>query len=152
MKPGLHIVSASFVNPNFTMANPANKSVSIAREDARIAGLDRTSYSLGGSSTVPLTVTVKDITAMLGDAAYDAYGGDIRNAQVQFIDRATNAVLGTATVNALIGSGTTTGTATLNWSVNLGTATSKSFTIGFSVINYYTRSNIADNVVITVSK
>jgi hypothetical protein len=154
MKPSLHIVSASFVNPNFTMANPANKSVNIAREDARIGGLDKTSYLLGGSATgvVPLTVTVKDITAMLGDAAYDAYGGDIRNAQVQFIDRATNTALGTVSVSTLIGPGTTTGTATLNWSVNLGTATSKNFTIGFTVLNYYMRSSTADNVVINVSK
>jgi len=154
MKPGLHLVSASFVNPNFSITKPTNKSVNITREDARIAGLDRTSYSLGGSATgtVPLTVTVKDITAMLGDPAYDAYPGDIRNAQVQFIDRATNTVLGTANVASLIGSGTTTGTATFNWSVNLGTATSKSYTIGFAVLNYYTRNSTADNVVVTVSK
>jgi hypothetical protein len=155
MKPGMHIVTAAFVNPNFTITAPAGKSVNIVREDARLAGLDRTSYSLGGSATgvVPLTVTVKDISAMVGDAAFDAFAGDIRNAQVQFIDRATNAVIGTATVNTLVGPGTTTGTATLNWSVNLGTATSKSFTIGFAVLNYYTRSNqAADNVVITVSK
>jgi len=154
MKPGGHVVSAAFVNPNFSMANPANKSVNITREDARIGGLDRTSYSLGGSATgiVPLTVTVKDITAMVGDAAFDAFAGDIRGAQVQFIDRATNAVIGTANVSTLIGSGTTTGTATLNWSVNLGTATSKNYTIGFTLLNYYIRSQTADNVVITVSK
>src|SRR6185295_3896658 len=148
------VVSAAFVNPNFSMANPANKSLNITREDARIAGLDRTSYSLGGSATgiVPLTVTVKDITAVVGDAAFDAYPGDIRGAQVQFIDRATNAVIGTANVGTLIGTGTTTGTATLNWSVNLGTATSKNYTIGFTLLNYYIRSQTADNVVITVSK
>ena len=155
MKPGTHIVTAAFVNPNFTVTAPAGKSVNIVREDARLAGLDRTSYSLGGSATgvIPLTVTVKDISAMVGDAAFDAFAGDIRNAQVQFIDRATNTAIGTATVNALVGPGTTTGTATLNWSVNLGTATSKSYTIGFAVVNYYTRSNqTADNVVITVSR
>jgi len=51
-----------------------------------------------------------------------------------------------------IGSGTTTGTATLNWSVNLGSATSKSYTIGFAVGNYYNRTSTADNIVVTVSK
>jgi predicted RNA-binding protein len=155
MKPGMHMVTAAFVSPNFTITGPLSKALSIAREDARLAGLSRTSYSLGGSATgiVPLTVTVKDISAMVGDAAFDAFAGDIRNAQVQFIDRATNAVLGTATVNTLIGPGTTTGTATLNWSVNLGTSMSKTYTIGFTVLNYYTRSNFAsDNVVVTVSK
>jgi hypothetical protein len=154
MKPGVRIVTAKFVNPNFTMSAPTGKSINIVREDARIAALAQTSYSLGGAVTgvVPLTVTVKDITAMVGDAAYDAYGGDIRNAQVQFIDRATNAVIGTATVDALIGSGTTTGTATVNWSVNLGTAASKTYTIGFAVANYYNRTSTADNIVVTVSK
>src|SRR5258706_16443286 len=102
---------------------------------------------------MPLTVTVKGVSGLVGDAVCEAYAGDIRNGQVQFIDRATNTAIGTATVNALVGPGTTTGTATLNWSVNLGTATSKSYTIGFAVVNYYTRSNqTADNVVITVSK
>jgi hypothetical protein len=153
MKPGIHIVSASFVNANVALSNPANKSVNIQREDARVGGLAQKAYTLGASSgVVPLTVTIADITAATGDAATDPFAGDIRNAQVNFIDRATNTVIGTANVSALTGSGTTSGTATLNWAVNLGTASSKTYTIGFSVLNYYTRASTADNVVITVAK
>ena len=79
---------------------------------------------------------------MVTDMA-DGYRGDVRNAKVQFVDRSTGTVLGTAVV-VPIGDGTT-GTATLNWA-----ATPKAYTIGFVVLNYYTRNNALDNVNITV--
>jgi hypothetical protein len=152
MKPGSRAATAAFVDANFTITNPT-KLLTIQKEDARLNYGGATTFSLGGSATgtVVLNLTVKDITAMIGDPAWDGNAGDIRNAQVQFWDRTANILLGTATVTAT-GDTATVGTATLNWSVNLGTATSKTFTIGFVVANYYNRNQAADNVNITVNK
>src|SRR5207245_11584250 len=64
LKPGTRTVTATFVDPNCTVANP-NKLITAKAEDARVAYSDPTSFSLGGSSTgtVVLHLTVKDITA-----------------------------------------------------------------------------------------
>jgi hypothetical protein len=150
MKPDFHVVTASVPDPNFSIATPS-KAITIQKEDARVSYIGPKSASLGGSATgiVPLSVMVKDITAVSGDAAWDPNAGDIRNAVVMFIDRSTNVVLGSASVT---GSDPSTGVATLNWTVNLGTAKSKSYTIGFIVNYYYNRNNFADNATITISK
>ncbi|HMC67909.1 MAG TPA: MBG domain-containing protein, partial [Mycobacteriales bacterium] len=112
MKPGSRTVTAAFTDPNFSMTNPA-KLITIRAEDARVAYGGPTSFALGAATgTVTLNLTVKDITAMVGDPASDATAGDIRNAQVQFFDRGTNTILGT--VNVSSGADTTVGTATFN--------------------------------------
>jgi hypothetical protein len=118
------------------MTNPASKTVSIRAEDAGLTYSGSTALALTGGS-VPLTVTVTD--------SADGYPGDIRNAQVQFYNRATGALLGTVNVMANDPANPTTGTATLNWPTSAGT-----YTVGFAVVNYYSRSNTADNVVVTV--
>jgi YVTN family beta-propeller protein len=152
MKPDYRIVSATVVDPNFAVTS-AVKAITIQKEDARVAYSGPTSVSLHGSATgtVPLSVTVRDITAVAGDAAWDPNAGDIRNAQVSFIDRSTNMILATVPVT-LSGDDTKTGVASYNWAVNLGTSKSKSYTIGFMVGYYYNRYNIADNALIVVSK
>ena len=62
-----------------------------------------------------------------------------------FIDRSTSLTIATVNVAA-------NGTATFTWPIDLGAATSKAFTIGFVVSNYYNRNSTADNVVVTVNK
>jgi hypothetical protein len=140
MKPGVHVVSAFLVNPNpsFAITNPAVKSMNIVQKPVSLTYSGPASLSLGGNTTVPLTVTLTDNT--------DAYSGDIRNAQVQFYNRATNTLLGTASVTAS-NANPTLGTATLNW-----TATPGTYTIGFVVTGYYTRNNSADNTTVTVTR
>ena len=151
VKPGAHTVVATFLdaNPNFTVSN-ATRPTTIYKEDARVAYTGPASLSLGQNGTVPLTVTVKDITAAIGDPEWDANPGDIRNAQVWFIDRATNTILGTANVTA--DGDRTVGTATYNWAVNLGTAQARTYTIGFIIGNYYYRNSDGENAVVKVSK
>jgi len=152
MKPGSRSVTATFVDPNFSVTNPS-KLITIQKEDARVANTTPASVSLGGvaAGTVVLSATVRDITAAVGDPSWDNNPGDIRNATVSFLDRSTNAIIATVPV-VLSGTDPTQGAATFNWAVNLGTATSKTFSIGFVVSNYYNRNNTADNVNITVSK
>jgi YVTN family beta-propeller protein len=151
MKPDFRVVTATFIDPNFAVTNPPGKAITIQKEDARVAYTGPKSVSFGGSATgtVVLTASVRDISAAIGDPAWDANAGDIRNAQVAFIDRATNTILGLVPVT---GSDPRVGTATYNWSVNLGTARSKSYTIGFIVTYYYNRNNVTDNAVVVVSK
>jgi Bacterial Ig domain len=131
MKPGLHIVAATFVDPSpaYALSSPASKSINIAKEDAHVALVGPAALSLSGG-TVRLTVSVTEF----GDTAF----GDIKLANVQFWNRATNAVLGTVNVAA-------DGTATLNWTTTPGT-----YSIGFVVGNYYLRNNAADNITVTV--
>jgi VCBS repeat-containing protein len=131
MKPGLHVVAASFVDPStaYALSNPASKSINIAKEDAHVALVGPTALSLSGG-TVRLTVSVTEF----GDTTL----GDIKLANVQFWNRATSAVIGTVNVAA-------DGTATLNWATTPGT-----YSIGFVVGNYYLRNNAADNVSVTV--
>jgi YVTN family beta-propeller protein len=152
MKPGPHVVTATFVDPNFAASNPY-RGITIQKEDARVAYTGPTSVSFDGSAagTVPLSVSVKDITAVIGDPVRDANPGDIRNAQVAFVDRATNTILGIVTVRQS-DSDSGIGTATYNWAVNLGTAKSRAYTIGFIVMNYYYRNSTTDNAVVVVTK
>jgi hypothetical protein len=151
MQPGGRMVVATFVdaNPNFTVSN-ASRPISIYKEDARAAYIGPSTLSVGKNTTVPLVVRVKDISAAVGDPERDDTPGDIRRAQVAFIDRATNVILGTVPV--VSDGDPTVGTATLNWAASLGTATSKKYTIGFIVTGYYYRNSPAENVTVTVSK
>jgi hypothetical protein len=150
MKPGAKAVTA-VADSNFNVTS-GPRSMTIQKEDARVSYGGPTSFTLGGATgTVVLNLTVKDISAMTGDPAWDANPGDIRNAQIQFWDRGTNTVLGTVNVTAGPDPATV-GTATFNWAVNLGTATSKTYSIGFVATNYYNRNQSVDDVNITVNK
>jgi hypothetical protein len=40
----------------------------------------------------------------------------------------------------------------MTWTPNIGTATSKVYSIGFVVTNYYNRNQTADNANITITK
>ena len=161
MKPGLHSVAATFtgVGLNFTVAN-VSKSFSIVREDARTYYAGPTTVSTGSSTvstaTIPLQWTIKDITAVPTDPAYDPYPGDITLAQVTFVNRATGATIATVPVTLVPNPNNpndrTVGIATYNWNVDIGTATSQSYIVGTMVNGYYTRNSTTENATITVSK
>jgi hypothetical protein len=158
MSPGSKTVTAVFggVNPNFTV-NDATTLLQITREDARAYYTGDTFVSTGSSTsntaTVVLSATIKDITAE--DAASDPDAGDIRNARVTFVDRATNTNIPGCIdlpVGLISASDTKVGTATCNWQANIGTSPSVTYNIGIIVNNYYTRNNTQDDTVVTVSK
>jgi hypothetical protein len=144
MKPGAHQVIATTNDPNF-VASSSTRAFSIAKEDARITNTTPATVRLNGATgTVPLSANVLDISSVTGDAAWDNFPGNIDLATVTFIDRGTGATIATVPV---VG-----GVSRFDWAVNLGTATTKTFTIGFLVSNYYNRSNTADNVTVVVNK
>jgi len=132
-------------------------SLTVGPEDARAyytgALFASTSGATSSTAMVTLAATIKDITAVPGDPAYDANGGDSRNATVTFVNRdMANAPLCTASVGLVSLSDTQTGTATCNWSVNIGAQNSASYTVGIIVTGWYTRSSSDDDQVVTVSK
>jgi hypothetical protein len=130
--------------------------MSITAEDARVTYTGPKTVATGcatcTTATVRLSATVKDIQAVLAEAAGDVDPGDVRNATVNFVNRSTGLIIGTATVALPDPLNSTTGEAVFNWSVNLGTSTSQSFTVGMTVGNYYIRNNALDNVTVTVLK
>jgi hypothetical protein len=128
----------------------------VKQEDARATYTGdffaSTSSISSSTATVTLAATIRDITAVTGDPAYDAYAGDIRNANVKFVNRdASNAVLCTASVGLVNPGDTKTGTAICNWPATIS-GDSQQFTVGIIVNNYYIRDSSAENTVVTVSK
>jgi hypothetical protein len=155
--PGTYaIIPSGLTSGNYTIKY-YNGTLTVTQEDARAtyagAMFVSTSSATSSTATVTLSATVQDITAVIGDPAYDAYPGDIRNAKVSFINRDTNTVIVSNLPVGLVSSGDTkTGAATYNWSVNIGTNDSQQYTIGIIVSGYYTRNASTDNAVVTVSK
>jgi len=115
-----------------------NGSATVRNEDAVVTFVSSTNVGCGGCSTVvvPLKVKVSELDASIGD---------LRNATVTFINRATGVAIGSVAAAA-------DGTAAVNWTLTLGTAASQTFKVGFTVGNYYLRNNVADDVSIVVSK
>jgi hypothetical protein len=152
MKPGAKVMTAALADPTglYTVGFP-NKSLTMTKEDARVGYSGQSTLKVQADGTVTLLAWVKDITAVTGDPAWDNYAGDVRNAQVSFVDRSTNTILGTVNVS-LAGTDPKIGTASYVWTPSLGTATSKTYTVGFIVTNYYNRNNTIDNATVTVTK
>jgi hypothetical protein len=158
MAPGAHTVEAVFggIDSHFVVGTPTTQ-LTIAPEDARAFYTGDLVASTAGvtssTSTVDLSATIKDISAVPGDPAYDPYAGDIRNAVVEFINRDTNTPIATGLPVSLVNpSDRRIGTVQFNWSVNIGSAGSVSHAVGIIVTNYYSRNSSADDTVITISR
>lgn len=156
LAPGNKIVTAIY-NGNDVDCTLTNQTTSliITCEDARAyytgAYYSSTASPNSSSATVTLSATIKDITAVTGDLAYDANNGDIRNATVSFINVDTNAVIATVPIGLVNAGDTKVGTATYNWNTTIS-ADAQQFLIGIRVNNYYCRYSSEDDAIITVAK
>jgi hypothetical protein len=115
----------------------------------------QTSSATSSTATVVLSATIKDITALTGDPAYDADGGEIPFAKVSFVDGSGNPLssgCSNLSVGLVSSSDPKVGTATCNWSASIGSQDSIQFTVGIKVDGRYTRYESTDDVVVTVSK
>lgn len=153
----IYTVGSSFAGDDYYLPSGDSDAFDIVQEDARVyytgTLFASTSNTTSSTATVTLAATIKDITAVTGDAAYDTFEGDIRNARVTFVDRDTNAVLCTAPGIGLVSaSDTKVGTANCVWNANIGNLDSDTFRIGIKVNNYYLRDSSDDDESITVSK
>jgi hypothetical protein len=123
--------------------NPSTSVLTILPEDARVAytGDLLVPVSTSGATTVELSALVNDISAEIGG---DSWPGDIRNATVSFVNRATNTVIGTVPVNLISPSDKRKGKAVFSWTG----ATEGAYTIGIVVGGYHIRNASADNTVV----
>jgi hypothetical protein len=165
MAPGAKTITAVFNNPNpnygLTLANNAVTDLSfrIDKEDARIDytgdQIMGTASATATTATVKLRANIIDITALSGDAAYDAAGGDIRNAKVKFVNRDNGTdISGWISVSTLVAADPKVGIVSFDYPITLGsTETDREITVGIIVDNgYYYRNNTADNTVVVVYK
>jgi hypothetical protein len=153
----VYTVAATFAGDAAYLAASDSDAFDITQENARAyytgAQFASTASATSSTATVTLSATIRDITAETGDAAYDAFAGDIRNATVTFINRDTNTVIASNLPVGLVSAGDLrVATALYNWTVNLGSADSTDITIGIIVGNYYSRNAATENTLVTVSK
>jgi hypothetical protein len=129
----------------------AGSTLTVTQEDARVTITSPllVSYAAAKPTSITLSATVKDISAT-ADAAGDVDAGDIRNASLTFIDRATNSVLCTAPIGLVNAADARIGVATCTFTRNFPTGTS-SLVVGASVGSYYTRDNASDDVTMTIA-
>ncbi|HET7080933.1 MAG TPA: hypothetical protein VFM49_26170 [Chloroflexia bacterium] len=147
-------------NPNFTSSNSPTRKLPVLQEDARAYYIGNMLFwgtTAGATSAnVSLAATIKDITAVAGDPAYDASAGDIRNATVTFVNRDSGnaAISGCANLPVVLvnGADPTIGTATCATMLAIGNSGASQYNIGIVVSGYYTRNNAADDVVIDVAQ
>ncbi|HLQ62773.1 MAG TPA: Ig-like domain-containing protein [Candidatus Acidoferrales bacterium] len=141
--PNSYALSATFTstNPNFA-GSSGSGTLAVTPEDASLTYIgDFLVSACGAGCPVHLSTTVVD--------SADASRGNIGNASVQFVDRATNATLcGPVAVTLVNPSDPTTGTAACTWTAPALDAT---YTVGTVVGGFYKRNDPLDDVIITVS-
>jgi hypothetical protein len=148
MTPGGQTVQAVFngANSNFALLpNPGTTTLAITRENAT-AAYDGDVFVVapsGGRASVVLKALVQDITA---DPDGDDYAGDISKATVSFVNRRTNAVIGTAPVTLLSPSDPKAGMAEYTWT----NVPQGDYVVGIVVGNYYERDHAMDNAIVQV--
>jgi hypothetical protein len=131
--------------------------IDVAREDARVAysGTSLASTGSGSTAQVLLSATIQDITGFdpaLSLPTPDNYAGDIRFATVTFKDRVSGAVLASGVPVVLVSGGDTTlGTATATAVMSLSGADAETFQIQVIVNGFYTRDDVSDDGLVTLS-
>ena len=159
MAPGIRPVTATFSRTYGSLSgvspNPATTSLTITREDARVeyTGTYLVAASGSGSSrraTLTLSATIRDITNVTGDPAYDQYAGDIREARVRFL-KGSVPITGWLTPS-LIYRNQAVGRVSATWTADNSSANDVTNDIFIEVggDGYYTRSNPADASIATV--
>jgi hypothetical protein len=148
--------------PNYTITT-VNGTLTVTPEDARADYSGNTifwtSSATSTSATVTLWATIRDITAVVGDPAYDPNAGDITNAKVSFVQRTLTGDLAIpACSNLTVGlvnlSDPKTGSVSCTNSTTFTASSSgaSQYTIGIIVNGYYTRNSSTDNTVIDVAQ
>ena len=156
LAPGTYTVQAVFggTNSNFTVSNPT-ATLTVTREDARVyytgQALVGTSSPTSTSANVTLSTTIKDITAVPGDPAWDPYPGNITTATVTFYIVETGQSY-TVPVGLVNPSDPTVGTATKTVTLSASSSSSGStYTIKTIVGGNYVDQSTTDGSTTTVT-
>ncbi|MDP2856902.1 MAG: YDG domain-containing protein [Bacillota bacterium] len=150
-----YTVTAAFAGDSLYLgSNSAPTSYTITREDARAeytgALFVNTISATSGVATVPLRATIRDISAVLGDLAYDAYPGDILKANVTFYNGITKINATPLPLTLFDPADGKVAWAAYDWSVDIGSALSATYEITIKVNGYYVGE--LTGVLVTVSK
>lgn len=149
--PGTYpIAIGGLTSPNYAITY-VGSTLTVTAEDARViitSPLFATA-SAPAPARITLSATVKDISAT-ADAAGDTSSGDIRNATLAFVDRATGATLCTAPIGLASADDQRIGVATCTFTGSFPTGTS-SLVLGARVGGYYTRDDASDDVTMTIA-
>lgn len=155
--PGFYNVEVDFAGDAIYKESSSSDLFDLLPEDARAtytgAMYASTSSSKSSLAVVTLSATIQDISAVLGST--DLLGGDIRNADVTFIDVSNGNVPLNMTplpVKLINPANELVGNVVYEWTVDIGNAEWKTFEIGISVNNYYGRLDPSENTMITISK
>ena len=145
--PGQYALGVGGVSsPNYAIQFVPG-AITVTQEDARVTftgpHIESATGPASGTAAVTLSATVADISAT-PDANGDTWPGDIVNATLTFVDRATGATLCTAPLGLVRSDVPTIAAGTCTWTTPL-TATN-TVTIGMVVGGYYTRKAAADDV------
>jgi hypothetical protein len=155
--PGAYTIEFAVVDDD-TVASVSTAEITVQPEDARADYLGPTVASapsvLSGSITVELRAIVRDSSVVPGIVPADTNPGNITNATVTFVNRATGAVLCTAgNAKPMYTGNTTTGVATCMATIpTTGSATSWQVQVGTVVGGWYIRDSAADNVTLVINK
>jgi hypothetical protein len=157
--PGPYGISCSGgSSPNY-MFSYSGGTLTVGQEDARTTYIGAASFVTSSPSSTTASVrlisTIRDISAVSGDPAFDSFPGDIRNATVTFVNRATgNAFIGCASrpVTLTVPTDSTVGTATCTTSLAAPAKGQAQYKVGTIVGSYYSRNTTAEDKVITVKR
>ena len=133
--------------------------LNVVGEDARASYSGSTSFRTRSASSATasalLSATIRDVTAVGGDPAFDPFAGDIRNAKVTFVNRATGAAFAgcwNLPVTLAVPTDATAGSASCTTTLAAPRAGLTRYTVGIVVSGYYARDSSTDNRTITVTR
>jgi hypothetical protein len=130
----------SGVSPNYSIPNPTAKAFLLTKEDSALTFIPPAPVLTTkgtGKAVVKLRVTVNDLDIDIGNLGL---------AQVTFINRTDNVLIGTVNVSQ---NAPGVGEAAIDWNVDIGNASAKTYIVQFVATNYYASVMGAATVVVT---
>jgi hypothetical protein len=154
--PGVYTIEFIVVDDD-TGESRITADIVVLPEDARVDYIGPAILSapsvLSGSINVELRAMVRDISVVPGIEPPDTNPGDITNATVSFVNRATGAALCTAQVVVAFTGDMTTGVAICQATLSTnGSGQSWNYEIEIVVGGWYTRDDAADNTDLLVRR
>lgn len=156
LQPGHYVIEFT-VNDDDLGVTVKTADIVIEPEDARATYIGPTVVSApsvnNGYIDVELRATIQDSSDVAGLVPPDLTPGDIHNATVTFIDRATNTVLCTAPVQTMFeGNNVRAGASCVARLSSTGSGPQWTYDVGTIVGGWYVRDDVSDDVTVTVVK
>jgi hypothetical protein len=147
------MVASTFIEDGSYKGSIDSDPFIITQEDARMTytGSLMVATPSATATTAPvvtLRATIRDITAVIGDPAFDSHPGDIRLAKARFIDENGNGISGWLTPTLVSNGDLKTGVISFDWT----NVAEGAYTVGIEVSSngYYIRQNPDVSVVANV--